>query len=108
MTLAVDVGARQITTIEGLAAGGNLHPVQAAFIKHDALQCGFCTSGMVMSCAALLERNPNPKLEDVKQAVSGNLCRCGTYPKVFAATLDAADRRAEVAFPIVAAAKEAE
>jgi xanthine dehydrogenase YagT iron-sulfur-binding subunit len=108
MTLAVDVGARQITTIEGLAVGGNLHPVQAAFIKHDALQCGFCTSGMIMSCAALLERNPNPKLEDVKQAVSGNLCRCGTYPKVFAATLDAADRRAEVAFPIVAAAKEAE
>ncbi|MBV9038505.1 MAG: (2Fe-2S)-binding protein [Acidobacteriaceae bacterium] len=90
MTLAVDVGTRQITTIEGLAKGENLHPVQAAFIKHDALQCGFCTSGMIMSCAALLERNPHPQLEDVKQAVSGNLCRCGTYPKVFAATLDAA------------------
>ena len=90
MTLAVDVGTRQITTIEGLASGEKLHPVQAAFIKHDALQCGFCTSGMIMSCAALLERNPSPKLEDVKQAVSGNLCRCGTYPKVFAATLDAA------------------
>ena len=90
MTLAVDVGNRQITTIEGLSEGGKLHPVQIAFVKHDALQCGFCTSGMVMSCAALLERNPKPNLGDVKHAVSGNLCRCGTYPKIFAATLDVA------------------
>ena len=90
MTLAVDVSGRDITTIEGLSANGELHPVQAAFVKHDALQCGFCTPGMVMSCAALLERNPHPKLEDVKQAISGNLCRCGTYPKVFAATLEVA------------------
>lgn len=90
MTLAIDVGNRHITTIEGLAKGGELHPVQTAFIKHDALQCGFCTPGMVMSCAALLERNPNPNLNDVKLATSGNLCRCGTYPKVFDATLEAA------------------
>lgn len=90
MTLAVDVGSRHVTTIEGLSSGDQLHPVQAAFIKHDAMQCGFCTPGMVMSCAALLQRNPNPKLADVKQAVSGNLCRCGTYPKIFEATLDAA------------------
>jgi xanthine dehydrogenase YagT iron-sulfur-binding subunit len=90
MTLTIDVGDRQITTIEGLSDGEHLHPVQAAFVKHDAMQCGFCTPGMVMSCAALLERNPNPTLADVKHAVSGNLCRCATYPKVFAATLDAA------------------
>jgi xanthine dehydrogenase YagT iron-sulfur-binding subunit len=87
MTLAVDVGAREITTVEGLAQGENLHPVQAAFVTHDALQCGFCTSGMVMSCAALVERNPNPSITDVKTAISGNLCRCGTYPKVLEAVL---------------------
>jgi xanthine dehydrogenase YagT iron-sulfur-binding subunit len=90
MTLAIDVGNRRVTTIEGLANGNDLHPVQAAFIKHDALQCGFCTPGMIMSCAALLERNPNPNLNDVKQATAGNLCRCGTYPKIFDAALDAA------------------
>jgi xanthine dehydrogenase YagT iron-sulfur-binding subunit len=90
MTLALDVGARAITTIEGLARGDELHPVQEAFIEHDAMQCGFCTPGMLMSCAALLARKTNPTLEDVKTAVSGNLCRCGTYPKVFEATLAAA------------------
>ena len=90
MTLAIDVGARNIITIEGLAQGENLHPVQAAFIEHDAMQCGFCTPGMVMSCAALLRRNSNPTLDDVKLATSGNVCRCGTYPKVFEATLAAA------------------
>lgn len=93
MTLAIDVGARKITTIEGLASGDQLHPVQAAFVEHDAMQCGFCTPGMVMSCAALLKRNPSPSLDDVKLAVSGNLCRCGTYPKVFAATIEAAQRQ---------------
>lgn len=90
MTLAVDVGGRKVTTIEGLAKGDELHPVQEAFIEHDATQCGFCTPGMVMSCAALLQRNPNPTEKDVRDATSGNLCRCGTYPKVFSATLDAA------------------
>lgn len=90
MTLAVDAVGRKITTIEGLSNGETMHPLQAAFVKHDAMQCGFCTPGMVMSCAALLKRNPNPTLDDVKHATSGNLCRCGTYPKVFAATLDVA------------------
>jgi xanthine dehydrogenase YagT iron-sulfur-binding subunit len=90
MTFALDVGERHIKTIEGLANGDELHPVQEAFIEHDALQCGFCTPGMIMSCAALLERNSSPTLEDVKTATSGNLCRCGTYPKVFEATLAAA------------------
>jgi xanthine dehydrogenase YagT iron-sulfur-binding subunit len=90
MMLAIDVNDRSVTTIEGLATNDTLHPVQEAFIEHDALQCGFCTPGMIMSCAALLKRQPNPTLEDVKDAVSGNLCRCGTYPKVFDATLAAA------------------
>ena len=90
MMLAIDIGDRKITTIEGLARGEDLHVVQSAFIAHDAVQCGFCTPGLVMSCAALLENNPNPSLDDVKAATSGHLCRCGTYPHVFAATLDAA------------------
>ncbi len=90
MTLAIDAVGHDVTTIEGLAPDGELHPLQAAFVKHDAMQCGYCTPGMVMSCAALLERNPHPTEADVRHAVAGNLCRCGTYPKVFAATLDAA------------------
>jgi len=93
MMLAIDVGARKITTIEGLAQGETLHPVQAAFIAHDAIQCGFCTPGLVMSSAALLDRNSNPTIEDVKAATSGHLCRCGTYPHVFAAVLDVAQTR---------------
>ena len=91
MTLAVDAMGHEVTTIEGLAAdGGEPHPLQDAFVKHDALQCGFCTPGMVMSCAALLEKNPHPSEHDVRHAISGNLCRCGTYPRIFAATLEAA------------------
>jgi aerobic-type carbon monoxide dehydrogenase small subunit (CoxS/CutS family) len=90
MTFAMDVGQRNITTIEGLSRGPELHPVQAAFVEYDGLQCGYCTPGMVMSCAALLERNPDPQMEDVRAACSGNLCRCGTYPKVFSAALAAA------------------
>ena len=90
MMLAVDVGERSVTTIEGLAQKGTLHPVQQAFIDHDALQCGFCTPGMIMSCAALLERNADPSADDVRTAISGHFCRCGTYPHVIAATLAAA------------------
>lgn len=93
MTLAMDVANRNVTTVEGLAQGSNLHPVQAAFVAHDALQCGFCTSGMVMSCAALVERNPQPTVADVRTAISGNICRCGTYPKVLEAALAAAQRK---------------
>lgn len=90
MTLAVDAIGHQVTTIEGLSVNGSPHPLQAAFVKHDALQCGFCTPGMVMSCAALLEKNPNPTTQDVRRAVAGNLCRCGTYPRIFSATLEVA------------------
>ena len=90
MILAVDVGSRAVTTIEGLARGDTLHPVQEAFIAHDAVQCGYCTPGMVMSCAALLAHAPHPTQAEVQQAISGHLCRCGTYNHVIAATLAAA------------------
>jgi len=93
MTFAFDARGRKITTIEGLATGEKLHPVQQAFIEHDAMQCGFCTPGMIMSCAALVERNPGCSLDDVKSAISGHLCRCGTYPNIFKATLAAAGGR---------------
>jgi len=94
MTLAVDAVDHEITTIEGLSADNEVHPVQEAFVRHDAMQCGFCTPGMVMSSAALLERNPHPSEADVRMAVSGNLCRCGTYPKIFAAVLDISSHQA--------------
>ncbi len=86
---AVEVGSAAVTTIEGLAQGGALHPVQEAFIAHDAMQCGFCTSGMALSAAALVARNPDPTPEDVERAISGHICRCGSYPHVVAATLAA-------------------
>ncbi|MDH5397717.1 MAG: (2Fe-2S)-binding protein [Cyclobacteriaceae bacterium] len=91
-TLALEVGDSEVTTVEGLAKDGKLHPVQEAFIEHDASMCGFCTPGMVMSAAHLLETNKNPSLADVKNATRGNLCRCGTYPHVFKATLEAAKK----------------
>jgi len=94
LTFALDVGSREVTTIEGLGTPDQMHPVQAAFVEHDAAQCGYCTPGMVMSTAALLKANPNPSLEDIQNAVRGNLCRCGTYPKVFAAALAAARKGA--------------
>ncbi len=89
--LAIDVGGRAITTIEGLARDGALHPVQEAFIAHDALQCGFCTPGLALSCAALIDRIPHPSEADVKAAISGHLCRCGAYQHVIEAVLAAAE-----------------
>jgi len=83
LTLAHEVGGREITTIEGLAADGRLSAVQQAFIAADALQCGYCTSGMIMSCKVLLDSNPKPNRDQIRAAVAGNLCRCGTYPHVF-------------------------
>jgi len=90
MLLALDAAGRKVTTIEGLSKNGQLHPVQKAFIKHDALQCGFCTPGMVIACVALLDSNPHPSEEEIREAVAGNLCRCGTYPHVFAAVKEVA------------------
>jgi xanthine dehydrogenase YagT iron-sulfur-binding subunit len=90
MKLAVDAQGHEITTVESLSAGGAMHPLQQAFVEHDATQCGFCTSGMVITLKALLDRNPDPSEHDVRAAIAGNLCKCGTYPKIFRATLDAA------------------
>ena len=79
------VAGKQITTIEGLAQGGKLHPLQEAFIQADAMQCGYCTPGMIMSGAALLKKNPRADEAEIKQAMQGNVCRCGTYPRIVAA-----------------------
>lgn len=88
--LAIDANGAEIETVEGLAKNDQLHPVQKAFIKHDAMQCGFCTPGFVVTCASFLRENPNPGMGEIKTGVSGNLCRCGTYPNIFAAVEDAA------------------
>ncbi len=88
--LAVDVQGRDILTIEGLAPAGQLHPVSAAFVNNDAQQCGFCTPGFVMASKAYLDRNPNPTDEQVRKALGGNLCRCGTYMGLRKAVLEAA------------------
>src|SRR5262245_25463261 len=90
LMLAVDAAGAKITTPEGLASGDKLDPVQEAFCKHDALQCGFCTPGFVMSVRALLNQNSKPSVDDVRRACSGNICRCGTYTKIFEAALTAA------------------
>lgn len=83
MMLAMDAQGKEITTVEGLADGDDLHPVQEAFIQHDAMMCGFCTPGFVVASAALLNENSKPTLEDIKVGLSGNTCRCGTYPFIF-------------------------
>lgn len=90
MMLAVDARGHEITTIEGLGTPANIHPVQSAFVAHDAMQCGFCTPGMVMSVAAVLQANPDASRDDVRRATAGNICRCGTYPHVFEAAMEAA------------------
>ncbi|HKS16176.1 MAG TPA: (2Fe-2S)-binding protein [Planctomycetota bacterium] len=92
LMLALDAEGRKIETIEGLAPEGGLHALQEAFCAHDALQCGFCTPGMVMACKALLDRNPNPGLEEIKDGISGNICRCGTYNRIFDAVKAAAPK----------------
>jgi len=86
------VGGKSILTIEGLAEGDHLHPVQQAFMEHHAIQCGFCTPGMVLSAVALLGRNPNPSREEIKKALVGNLCRCTGYQQIFEAVEAAAER----------------
>jgi aerobic-type carbon monoxide dehydrogenase small subunit (CoxS/CutS family) len=84
------VSLKQITTIEGLASGDQLHPVQEAFLEADALQCGYCTSGMIMSAVALLRKNPAPKENEIIAFMDGNVCRCGTYPRIVGAIQKAA------------------
>ncbi len=80
-----DCGGRPITTIEGLAHDGKLHPLQQAFLDCGAMQCGYCTTGMIMSGVGLLQRNQSPTTEEVKRSMEGNVCRCGTYPRIVAA-----------------------
>jgi aerobic-type carbon monoxide dehydrogenase small subunit (CoxS/CutS family) len=88
--LAVEVSGRAVTTVEGLAQDGRLHPIQEAFIEHDAVQCGICIPGMLMALKALLDETLDPTEDEVNHAVAGNLCRCGTYPNTVKATLAAA------------------
>ncbi len=90
ITLAASCDDANVTTIEGLATDGALSPIQQAFIKHDAVQCGFCTPGQLMAASLLLEHNPTPAEQDIRVAMSGNLCRCGTYPKIVLAIQDVA------------------
>ena len=88
--LAIDAQGKNIETIEGLAAGNNLHPISAAFVNHDAQQCGYCTSGFVMAAKGFIDKHPNPTMEDVKHGLGGNLCRCGTYMGIRQAVVEAA------------------
>jgi aerobic-type carbon monoxide dehydrogenase small subunit (CoxS/CutS family) len=92
LMLAVEADGKKIITIEGLSDGINLDPLQKSFIKHNALQCGYCTPGMIISARALLDRNNNPSEEDIKEALAGNLCRCTGYQRVIDAVLDAAGK----------------
>jgi xanthine dehydrogenase YagT iron-sulfur-binding subunit len=93
MTLAVEAEGREIITVEGVMQGEELGLVQQAFVEHDALQCGYCTPGQVMAAEGLLRRNPDPSLEEIQEAMSGNLCRCGAYDHVFKAVRRAAELR---------------
>ncbi|HEX2986624.1 MAG TPA: (2Fe-2S)-binding protein [Chloroflexota bacterium] len=92
LILAIECEGHRIETIEGLEKDGKLHPIQEAFIEEDAFQCGYCTSGQIMAIKGLLDNRLEPTLDEVKRAVSGNLCRCGAYPNIFRATLRAAER----------------
>jgi carbon-monoxide dehydrogenase small subunit len=90
LMLAVEADGANITTIEGVADGENLHPVQQKFLEHAALQCGFCTPGLIVASKALLDENPNPTEEEARYWLAGNLCRCTGYDKVIRAVMDAA------------------
>jgi carbon-monoxide dehydrogenase small subunit len=90
LVLAAECEGAEVVTIEGLAANGRLHPVQQAFVDHGAIQCGFCTPGMIMATVALLEANPSPTEEQVKRGLEGNLCRCTGYRKIIDAVLSLA------------------
>jgi carbon-monoxide dehydrogenase small subunit len=92
LMLAVEIDGREITTIEGLAKDGKLHPIQQAFIEHGAIQCGFCTAAFILTTSAFLKRNPNPTEEEVKEAMGGLLCRCTGYRHIIDAILDAAKK----------------
>ncbi len=90
LVLGVEAEGKQIETVEGLASGGTLHPLQRKFIEHAALQCGFCTPGILVAAKALLDENPDPSEEEVRFWLAGNLCRCTGYDKIIRAVMDAA------------------
>jgi len=90
LVLAVEINGRNVTTIEGIATPQGLHPLQEKFIAHAALQCGFCTPGFIVASKALLDQNPNPSENEVRQWLAGNLCRCTGYDRIVRAVLDAA------------------
>jgi nicotinate dehydrogenase subunit A len=90
ITQVGSVGQKQITTIEGLAQGERLHPLQQAFLEEAAMQCAYCTSGMIMTAASFLRANPNPSAADISHSMEGNICRCGTHPRIVAAIQKAA------------------
>jgi carbon-monoxide dehydrogenase small subunit len=94
MVLALDAGGRRVVTIEGLAEDGRLHPLQQAFVEHGAVQCGYCTPGVIMMAKALLDENAHPSEQEVRSALQGNLCRCTGYNKIVGAVLAAAGRSA--------------
>jgi len=97
LMLATNIEGKQVTTIEGLAAGDELDPVQQAFLDHQAFQCGYCTPGMIMATKALLCSNPRPTEEEVRDYLSGNICRCGTYAEVLAAVKSLSDKNPSLA-----------
>jgi len=94
-TLAVSMDGKRIITIEGVSEHGNLHPLQEAFIEEGAIQCGFCTPGMILASKALLDRNPDPSIDDIKDALRGNFCRCTGYVNIFRAVQKAARNMAK-------------
>jgi aerobic-type carbon monoxide dehydrogenase small subunit (CoxS/CutS family) len=85
-----DIDGKDVTTVEGLATNGNLHPLQEAFIEQDALQCGYCTPGMILAAYSLLQKNPNPNRKEIIEGMEGNLCRCGAYARIVQAVQVAA------------------
>jgi len=91
LMLAVEADGHDVTTIEGIGGAGNLHPLQKAFLQHQAVQCGFCTPGMIMTALALIKQNPDPTEDDIRHALSGNLCRCTGYRQILDAVKDAAN-----------------
>lgn len=97
ITRVGSVSGKEITTVEGLANGDRLHPVQQAFLDVGAMQCAYCTSGMIMSAVALLQKNPNPQPNEIVDFMDGNVCRCGTYPRIVSAIQKAAKATRETA-----------
>jgi aerobic-type carbon monoxide dehydrogenase small subunit (CoxS/CutS family) len=90
--LAIEADNKRIITIEGLSDGEKAHPIQEAFMQHDGLQCGFCTSGQIMSVKAFVDKNPHPNIVEMKEALSGNICRCSAYPKILESAMAATQK----------------